>query len=58
MHSVALEKAFQILCLNFNFVTDQISPKLTKPKAIALRFFSENGPFWQLPLKAYNLSLE
>ncbi len=38
MHTVALEKAVLVMCLDLIFVTGRNSLNLTKPKAIALRF--------------------
>ncbi len=49
MHSVALEKPFQTMCL------DLIESNFDKTKGTRLVFFCENGPFLQLPLRAYNL---
>ncbi len=31
MHTIALEKAFQTICLDFSFVTDPNPPKLATP---------------------------
>ncbi len=44
----------------FRFEFHDMSKSLTKSKGcnISLGSFSENGPFWQVPLKAYNLRLD
>ncbi len=48
MHSVALEKVFQTMCLDYSFVSSQNPLNLTKYKAIALRFFLNIEFFLQL----------
>ncbi len=58
MHSVALEKAFPMMCLDYSFIMIQNPLKLAKPKAISLAFFPENEPFLKLTLRAYNLSYD
>ncbi len=45
MHSVALDKAFPMMCLDQSFVTGQNRSNLTKPKAIALRFLLKMSCF-------------
>ncbi len=47
MHSVALEKAFPMMCLDLNSETAQNPPNLAKPKPIAFGFFLKMSCFYK-----------
>ncbi len=46
------------MCVDQSFVIGRNSLNLTKTKGYSLAIFSQNEPFWQFSLKAYNICLD